>query len=62
MRLSKYNVPLHEMACPRHDCVYNKAGFCDEPRINRGNGDAECHKMSVKDVLAMLGVVELPRA
>lgn len=50
------------MSCPQHECVYNKAGFCDEPRINRGNGDALCHKMSVSKVLEMLGVIGLKRA
>ena len=56
--MSKYSIPEHEMWCPRHDCVYNSAGLCDEPRINRGNGDAECHRMSVKDVLQMLEVIK----
>jgi hypothetical protein len=38
--------------------VYNQAGICDEPRINKGNSDAECHRFLNKAVLAMLGVDE----
>lgn len=57
-RVSIYRIPRHEMWCPKEECVYNKSGLCDEPRINKGNGDAECHKMNNKDLLVMLGIVK----
>jgi hypothetical protein len=32
-------------------CVYRDAqGVCDEPQINKGNGDSACHKMLNKDL------------
>jgi hypothetical protein len=45
-----------DVTCPRVFCVYNEDGKCDEPYINYGNGDAECHDMSYKDVVTMLEV------
>jgi len=36
-------------------CVYRDAnGICDEPRINKGNGDAACHALNNKDLLPHL--------
>lgn len=42
--------------CDRLVCVYNEDGICDEPYINFGNGDAECHDMTYKEVVTMLGL------
>lgn len=42
--------------CPKESCVYNEIGYCDEPFINYGNGDAECHEMTYRQVVQMLGL------
>lgn len=26
-------------------CVYRESGVCDDPRNNKGNSDAACHRM-----------------
>ena len=53
-RLQLYHLPCTSTHCPKEACVYNVAGSCDEPCINKGNGDAQCHKMSNKAVINML--------
>jgi hypothetical protein len=35
-------------------------GYCDDPRINKGNDDAACHRMSNKQLLEYLPAVTLP--
>lgn len=57
-RIPAHCLPHRPTPCPRTGCVYNQAGICDEPRINKGNSDAECHRFLNKAVLAMLGVDE----
>lgn len=61
IRVSKYSIPNEQSRCPRTTCAYNShsrgcfdGGTCDEPRINKGNSDADCHSMSNKDLLALL--------
>jgi hypothetical protein len=48
--------PIRDVPCPRSLCVYNEDGICDEPWINYGNSDAECHDMTYKEVVTMLDV------
>ena len=55
MRVQLGDLGCEPRTCPKAGCVYNLAGMCDEPSINKGNGDASCHRMNNKDVLAMLG-------
>jgi hypothetical protein len=38
-------------------CVYRENGICDMPWINKGNGDAACHKMGNRAIYEKL---ELP--
>jgi hypothetical protein len=37
-------------------CVYHVDGSCDSPRINKGNSDARCHRLSNKALLKLLPV------
>jgi len=53
-RVSILRLPRSDSPCPRADCVYNKDGICDDPSVNKRNGDASCHRMANKDVLSML--------
>lgn len=53
---NQYLKPVRDAVCPRESCVYNEHGYCDEPYINYGNGDAECHSMSYRQVVEILGV------
>lgn len=55
-RLSIYAIPNRPMCCvlPARNCVYRQNGICDQPRINKGNSDAACHKMSNKALLKEL--------
>ncbi len=53
-RTSILSIPMEPRQCPMRHCVYNELGECDEPRLNKGNGDSLCHKWSNKDLLAML--------
>lgn len=59
MRRKQWNQILkavEDVPCPRASCVYNENGICGDPDINYGNGDAECHRMSYKQVVTMLGL------
>lgn len=54
-RVSKRSLPNTPRRCTlAYACVYRKDGICDEPQINKGNGDAGCHRANNKDVLAAL--------
>lgn len=58
-RTSKFDLPNWETPCDLTTaCVYRQSGRCDQPRTNKGNGDAACHRMNNKDVLAMLNASE----
>ena len=54
MRVSKYQIPTTESGCLLWsvECIY-RDGFslCDDPRTNKGNSDAACHKMANKTLL-----------
>lgn len=59
---TKRCIPKKVTRCPMLECVYNgeraPKGYCDDPRINHGNGDALCHRWKagkVIDVLAQSG-------
>jgi hypothetical protein len=54
-RVSKRAIPTTPRMCsvPK-PCVYRVNGWCDEPRICKGNGDAACHRMNNKDLLPQL--------
>ena len=54
MRVQKAELPLDQRECPYNKCVYNADGICPEPRINKGNSDAACHKLSNKKLLKIL--------
>lgn len=37
------------------ECVYRADRICDDPRTNKGNGDAACHRMRGRTILGYLG-------
>lgn len=54
-RVSIRQIPCWPQFCAVSGCVYrDRAGVCDEPRINKGNSDARCHSMLNKELLALL--------
>lgn len=53
-RLQRYHLPTTWTQCGTRNCVYNTGGLCEDPRINKGNGDAKCHKESNRFLLARL--------
>lgn len=61
-RIQEHHLPAIPTQCMKTTCVYAVDGICDEPRINKGNGDAECHRLSNKRVLQILTdlVYEVP--
>lgn len=62
MRVQKRSLPNEFVKCavPR-ECPYMSSnGYCDDPRINKGNDDAACHRMSNKQLLEYLPAVTLP--
>ena len=54
IRVSKYDLPKGFTPCPYYTCVYSDGGYCDNPRNNKGNSDAVCHKINNKDLLKLL--------
>lgn len=55
MRVSKRALPnTPRQCCVAQPCVYRVNGQCDEPQINKGNGDAACHRFNNKDLLLQL--------
>lgn len=55
-RKSKLAIPNTPSNCTIvYACPYrNSAGACDEPRTNKGNSDAACHKMRNVDLITKL--------
>jgi len=53
-RIQKRDIPNTPHHCDKTTCVYNEAGICDEPRINRGNSDARCFHESNATTLRWL--------
>lgn len=60
-RVSIYRIPNEPTRCGSLTCVYNShakgcfdGGTCDEPRTNKGNSDAECHRWNNKYLLERL--------
>lgn len=53
-RLQLHQIPNAPTQCIKGECVYNRSGTCPEPRTNKGNGDAECHRKTNKTLLAWL--------
>jgi hypothetical protein len=57
MRIQIDQIPRTPTPCPVENCVYrDDNGICDEPRINKGNSDAKCFRMSNKALLVILGL------
>jgi len=55
MRVSIREIPSCPMFCwVSRLCVYRSTKICDDPRLNKGNGDAACHRMNNKDLLPLL--------
>jgi hypothetical protein len=46
-------IPTKPTKCALN-CVYNKDGICDCPRINRDNSDSFCHKLTPRKLLTNL--------
>ena len=59
-RVSNRLIPNWPTRCTlAKSCVYrDQAGACDEPRINKGNGDSACHRMNNRDLLVHLAEAE----
>jgi hypothetical protein len=56
-RMQRRDLPGSPVECSiDRPCVYRVRRLCDEPRINKGNSDAACHRMSNRAVLAALCV------
>lgn len=56
MRITIHSLPSTPTPCPKSHCIYNMAGFCDDPQANKTNNDAACFRMSSKSVIAFLMV------
>lgn len=55
-RVSLRMLPSTPRRCPIDGgCVYKVDGICDNPSINKGNGDALCHRLSNRFMLKALG-------
>lgn len=54
IRLQRSDLPKVASICPNVLCIYSKGGTCDQPDINKGNGDSMCHTWSNKRVIEML--------
>lgn len=57
IRVSAGFLPREPSHCPQDSCVYNAKGVCDDPRTNRGNSDAACHKQRVAKLLDSLSEI-----
>jgi hypothetical protein len=55
-RLQRSDIPDAPTPCAwPNACVYrDESGICDEPRTNKGNSDAECHKMPNRQIIGYL--------
>lgn len=61
-RVSASNLPNSTSTCAVANpdgsekwCPYRDGNsYCDEPRTNKGNSDAACHRMNNKDLLRFL--------
>ena len=54
-RLPAHCLPNEPCACAhRLPCVYRVNGVCDEPRTNKGNSDAACHKSGNREIMLKL--------
>jgi hypothetical protein len=54
LRTPLRRIPNYPSLCPFKRCVYNDGGYCDDPRTNKGNSDAECHRMSNRKIIEYL--------
>lgn len=55
IRIQNSDLPEGRSVCPMPGaCVYRVDGICDEPRTNKRNSDAGCHRMTNKHVLRVL--------
>ena len=61
-RISLHSLPNSPTPCPKGHCIYNEAGICDSPQINKGNSDAACFRMSNKSVITFLMLPVLKRS
>ena len=52
-RVRSRDLPNVQTRCDK-TCVYRKNGICDDPRLNKGNGDSACNKENNRDLLARL--------
>lgn len=54
-RMQARELPGREMRCNLEKfCVYRQNRLCDDPRNNKGNGDAACHKMGNRAIYEKL--------
>ena len=55
---NRVRLPESPRRCTQQQCVYNEGGVCDDPRINRGNGDAVCHRVTPHRVISEFFVAD----
>lgn len=59
-RIPISEVPRVPCKCYELLCVYNTGGcVCDEPQVNKGNSDANCHAWANKRLLEELTVLKV---
>lgn len=57
MRYQQRDLPDYPCVCPMIFCIYHNkviGGGCDNPRNNKGNSDAKCHRKSNKWVVEIV--------
>jgi hypothetical protein len=54
--VTKHSLPTEPRVCTAFTCIYSIEGgqICRDPRNNRGNSDAHCHKVSPREVMTWL--------
>lgn len=55
-RIQRSDLPSRNTICGMmKPCVYREeTNWCDDPRTNKGNSDAACHRLSNKELLRWL--------
>lgn len=55
-RIPRHHLPDTMVKCgvPKSCPYMNSVGYCDDPRINKGNSDAACHRMGNRELLEYL--------
>jgi hypothetical protein len=60
-RMQKWMIPDKPSLCEKTQCPYDENSVCLQPRTNKGNSDAHCHRENIKDLVARLIKIEETR-